>query len=465
MEQIKCPKCGEVFSVDDAHYAAILNQVRNAEFDRELKQRALSIEKDYTNQAQLAKAKADQEKTDALNAMKVQIADLQSKVENADSQRQLALAEQAQQFKDAQAKRNEEFRTYIDEQKQKSRQSVEALNQQIADLQSRLQNSDMQQQLAVQQVQMQHNKDLADKELMIQQLNGQVAQVRNEAALTLSQVKDQFALQLKDKDELIAYYKDMKTRLSTKMIGESLEQHCSNEFERMLRPVLRDVVFEKDNDASNGSKGDFIYREFADDGTEVLSIMFEMKNEADETATKHKNEDFFAKLDKDRNEKKCEYAVLVTLLEADSELYNQGIVDVSHRYEKMYVVRPQCFIPIITILRNAAKSAAEYKVKLAEAKAQHIDITNFEDKLTDFKDKFGKNVEQAKKKFDSAIDEIDKAIARLQAVKAALTGSSDYLDKANKKADDLTIRKLTWGNKTMQEAFKQQSALDKPEEE
>lgn len=281
-----------------------------------------------------------------------------------------------------------------------------------------------------------------------------------EKQLLESSLRDKFAAELRTKDEMIEYYKDMKSKLSTKMVGETLEQHCETEFNRLRATAFQGAYFEKDNDASSGSKGDYIYRELDESGNEIISIMFEMKNEGDETATKKKNEDFLRELDKDRREKKCEYAVLVTLLESDSELYNSGIVDVAHRYEKMYVVRPQFFIPIITLLRNAAMNSMQYKSELATVKAQNIDVTNFEDQLNDFRDSFGRNYRLASEKFKTAVDSIDKSIAQLQKTKENLLRSEDNLRIANNKADDLTVKKLTRGNPTMAAKFAETKSGD-----
>jgi hypothetical protein len=277
-----------------------------------------------------------------------------------------------------------------------------------------------------------------------------------EQRLLESSLKDKYETELKSKDEMIAYYKDLKAKLSTKMVGESLEQHCENEFNKLRSSAFPNAYFEKDNDARSGSKGDYIYREVDANGTEIISIMFEMKNEADGTATKHRNEDFLKELDKDRNEKGCEYAVLVSLLESDSDLYNSGIVDVAHRYDKMYVVRPQFFIPIITLLRNAALNSMKYKSELALVKAQNIDVTNFEDQLNDFRDSFGRNYRLASDKFKTAIDSIDKSIVQLQKTKDSLLSSENNLRIANNKADELTVKKLIRGNETMTAKFQEQ---------
>lgn len=294
---------------------------------------------------------------------------------------------------------------------------------------------------------------MTEQEKEIIRLQGEVKNIESESTLALKAKEEFFAIQLRNKDDQIAYYKDLKTKMSTKMVGETLEQHCQIEFNRLRPTAFKNAYFEKDNDAKTGSKGDFIYRECDENGVEIISIMFEMKNENDTTATKHKNEHFFAELDKDRKEKGCEYAVLVSLLEADNELYNGGITDVSYQYDKMYVVRPQCFIPIITLLRNAAFNAAQYKAELAIVKNQNIDVTNFESELLDFQEKFGNNYRLASEKFGKAIEEIDKTIDHLQKVKEGLIGSERNLRLANDKAQDLSIKKLTRNNPTMAQKF------------
>lgn len=296
-------------------------------------------------------------------------------------------------------------------------------------------------------------ESIKDKEDVIAQLKLNVQMEKQQAVNSANSIKEQYEYQLKMAKEQLDYYKEMKIRMSTKMIGESLEIHCSTQFNQMMRPVMPNAYFEKDNDASGGSKGDFIFRDFADDGTEYVSIMFEMKNEADETASKHKNEDFFKKLDADRKSKRCEFAVLVSLLEPDNELYNGGIVDVSYKYDKMYVIRPQFFLPIISLLVQTSKKSLEYKQQLAIAQSQSVDVSNFENQLNDFRDKFGKNYRLASEKFKTAIDEIDKSILHLQKIKDALIGSENNLRLANDKAESLTIKKLTRNNPTMKQKF------------
>ena len=377
MQEIRCPHCGEVFQVDEAGYAAIAQQVRDAEFNREVARREQAA-------VQLALAQAELEKQQA---------------------RQQA----------------ESWRQELAMEKERSKSALQAA--------------------------------LAEQALKIQALTGELRHEKDERVNQEHMLREQHKLELAMKDEQIAQYKDFKARQSTKMVGESLEQHCLSEFNKLRMTAFPNAYFEKDNDARTGSKGDFIYREETEDGIEFLSIMFEMKNEMDTTAVKHRNEDFFRELDRDRREKRCEYAVLVSLLEADSELYNTGIVDVSYRYEKMYVIRPQFFIPMITLLRNAALHAVQARRELAMIREQNIDITNFENEVNEFKEKFSYNYQQASKRFQEAIEEIDKSIDHLEKIKKALTASDRQLRLANDKAEDLSIKKLTRGNPTMQRKF------------
>ncbi len=350
--------------------------------------------------------------------------------------------------------KQEEIDKRVDAQEKLIKQKYEAdLQKDIATLKQQLMNKDLEAQLKVKEA-LENEKKKADsiiKENL--ELKNKVEQAKNEKELSLGQLKEQYESKLRDKQEQIDYYKDLKTKMSTKLVGESLEQHCEIQFNQLRMTAFKNAYFEKDNDASSGSKGDYIYRECDEDGNELISIMFEMKNENDTTATKHKNEHFFKELDKDRNEKNCEYAVLVSLLEADNELYNAGIVDVSYVYDKMYVVRPQCFIPIITLLRNAAMKSADVKKELAVIKNQNLDVTNFEDKLLDFQDKFSNNYRLANEKFDKAIEEIDKTIDHLIKVKEGLLGADRNLRLANDKLQDLSIKKLTKDNPTMIQAF------------
>ncbi len=399
MSELKCPHCGTVFTVDDTELASIISQVRQSEFDREINER-------------LAEVKEHMSKEHAL--------------------------ELTAQANDVRLKTKEEYEDQINELKDKLSEN----ENRIRDLKSRLDGSTDRQRIAVLEA--------------TQKIEDEKHKLEN----SLQQEREKNRLELKAKDDLIGYYKDLKARMSTKMVGESLERHCEDEFNRIRMTAFPNAYFEKDNDAVSGSKGDFIFREADDNGVEIISIMFEMKNEMDETATKHKNEDFFKELDKDRTEKKCEYAVLVSLLEADSELYNAGIVDVSYRYDKMYVVRPQCFIPIITLLRNAAMNALAYKRELAEVRNQDIDISNFEDSLMKFKNDFSRNYDLAHSHFDKAIDEIDKTIQHLEKVKAELLGSDKQLRIATGKVEDVTVKKLTRDNPTMRAKFDELRGAD-----
>ena len=390
MQEIKCPKCGEVFKVDESGYAAIVKQVRDGEFNAEIEKRERAFENEKQTAIELAinktAAKSGQE-----------LAEKSTEIERLKGELQLSRA-----------------------------------------------NSD----LAVKNAVM-------EKDALIMELKGQIARRDSEQAVKEQALVAQYENALKFKDEEIERYKDFKARQSTKMVGESLEQHCEMEFNKLRATGFQNAYFEKDNDARSGSKGDFIFREFSSDGVEFISIMFEMKNQNETTATKHKNEDFFKELDKDRKEKNCEYAVLVSLLEEDSELYNSGIVDVSYRYEKMYVIRPQFFIPLITLLRNAALNSLQYKKELAVIKNQNLDITHFEEDMNEFKEKFGRNFRLASEKFQKAIEEIDKTIDHLQKTKEALLSSENNLRLANNKAEELSIKRLTKNNPTMQQKFEE----------
>lgn len=417
MQEIKCPKCGEVFQVDESGYAAIARQVRDDEFRKEIAQRERTFMSEKSMAVDLAVAQARGEK-------EKEIAQLKARLQNEDAQRQAALRE-------AEAQRQLEL----------ARKDAE-----ITQLQSRLKQSETDARLAVQNA-------VQSRDAQLVQLRGEMDREKLAAQLNLKSKEEQHKLEISQKDEQIAYYRDFKARQSTKMVGESLEQHCMTEFNRIRALAFQNATFEKDNDARTGSKGDFIYRDRTDEGMEFISIMFEMKNEMDTTATKHKNEDFFKELDKDRREKGCEYAVLVSLLESDSELYNGGIVDVSHRYPKMYVIRPQFFIPMITLLRNAALDSLQYRTELELVRRQNIDITHFEDEMNDFKAKFSKNYELSSRRFKEAIDEIDKTIVHLQKTKDALLSSVNNLRLANNKAMDLSIKRLTRNSPTMQEKF------------
>lgn len=394
MHELKCPNCGKIFTIDESGYSEILKQVHNNEFQHEIEQytNQLALQKD--NELKLLLAKSEQEKMLAISELQQQL----DSVKN-----QIAIAEQ---------------------------------NKKLAIIETENKNRNI----------------LAEKEQEITALGHKIIMQLNEAQNKEQALKQEYEILLKHKDEQIAEYKDFKSKLSTKMIGESLEQHCLNLFNALRATAFRDSYFEKDNDAKDGSKGDFIFRDYVD-GVETISIMFEMKNEADTTASKHKNEDFFKELDKDRNTKKCEYAVLVSTLESDSELYNAGIVDVSHRYQKMYVVRPQCFIPIITLLRNAALNTVDYKKQIAEYNKSNIDVSLFEQEMADFKEKFGRNYSLASAKFQKAISEIDTTIKHLQNTKDALLASENNLRLANEKAENLTVKRLTKNSPSVAKMF------------
>ncbi len=433
MNQIKCPKCGEVFQVDESGYAAIARQVRDQQFQKEIRQREQQFEREKESALQLKEAKTREEFQTLLQQQAEEIAGLKTRLEEASIHQKLAL-ESALREKD---------------------RELEQQQQKILKLEGRLESSEKDQKLAVGEAVRQKEQEISQKQESIVRLQAQVDQAAQQQKLMEEELKKRYHQQLKDKDELIAYYKDFKARQSTKMIGESLEQHCETEFNRLRATGFQHAYFEKDNDARTGSKGDYIFRETDDSGTEFISIMFEMKNEMDSTATKKKNEDFLKELDKDRREKNCEYAVLVSLLEPDSELYNSGIVDFSHRYPKMYVIRPQFFIPMITLLRNAAMNSLGYRRELEQVRNQNIDISNFERDMNEFKDKFSRNFRLASDRFHKAIDEIDKTIDHLNKTKEALLSSENNLRLANNKAEDLTIKRLTKNNPTMKAKFEQ----------
>ena len=439
MNEIKCPHCGEMFTIDEAGFAAILKQVRDAEFDKEVRRHEQLMASEKQQAVQLAVAEALAKAQCDAAQKEARIAELEARLQaeqrERESQQRLAHAERERALADAAA----------------------AKDVRIVELEQRVEAQgrafEAEKKLAVEQARsaLERERDA---------LAAQVALKDAEKSRCESALKEQLAIELKAKDDIIAYkdgeierYKDMKARLSTKMVGESLEQHCETEFNKIRAAAFPRAYFEKDNDASEGSKGDFIFRECDEEGNEIVSIMFEMKNESDDSSHRHKNEDFFKKLDADRRKKGCEYAVLVTLLEPESELYNQGIVDVSYRFEKMYAIRPQFFLPMISILRNAALNSMAYKAELAVVRNQNIDITKFEEQMETFKSGFARNYDLASRKFQTAIDEIDKTILHLQKTKDALVSSENNLRLANNKAQDLTIKRLTRNNPTMKAAF------------
>ena len=458
MQDIICPHCGKAFKIDESGYADILKQIRDGEFEKQLHERLELAEQDKHNAVELAQAKLAGELQKEAAAKDAQIQELRAKLDAGEVARQLAVAEAlkaVEKERDAlatalgQASQDKQVAADLAEAKLVAElQRVSSTkDSQIQELKAKLDAAGVAQKLAV-------NEAVGAVEKERDELKSGVERAELEKQLAEKSLKDKYETQLKDREEQIERLRDLKARLSTKMVGETLEQHCETEFNRIRATAFPKAYFEKDNDAKGGSKGDFIFRDSDDAGTEIVSVMFEMKNESDATATKKKNEDFLKELDKDRNEKGCEYAVLVSLLEPDSELYNGGIVDVSHLYPKMYVVRPQFFLPIITLLRNAAMNSLKYKSELALVKAQNIDITSFEADLDAFKTAFGKNYDLASRRFQTAIEEIDKSIDHLQKTKDALLGADRNLRLANDKAQDVTIKKLTRGNPTMAAKFK-----------
>ena len=432
MKELRCPKCGSVFTVDEADYASIVSQVKNAEFDAEIARRMKELDSRHKAEQELASTKAEQ--------------DFQQKM----TRKELELG-----AKDAEIVRLRAQLAGIEAQKESEKSlALAEKDKMIARLSSTIEQHDSKLQVAVMEERYKSQRSLQEKESEIAKLVSEAELEKSRAQVHEAELIKRHENELRTKQELVDYYKDLKTRMSTKMVGETLEIHCSTLFNQMLRPMMPFAYFEKDNDAADGTKGDFIFRD-SEDGIEYISIMFEMKNEMDTTATKHKNEDFFKKLDDDRRKKGCEFAVLVSLLEPESELYNGGIVDVSYRYPKMYVVRPQFFIPIITLLVQTSKKSLEYRKKLMLAQSKEVDVTNFENKLNDFKTKFGRHYELASKKFEDAVKQIDDTIAKLLKVKENLLGSENNLRLATQDTEDLTIRKLTYKNPTMKQKFEE----------
>lgn len=497
MYEIICPHCHKAFKVDEAGYAEILKQVRDKDFDEQLHERLELVEREQQKALELEKTKAASELQKAESVKDAQIQDLKSKLDATGSVKDLAVSEALRPIE----KQRDDLAAELEQAKLERQQALELAeakstselqkaaaekDAQITELRNKLESAESAkkhemaeavnvaererdelknnlekiklekesaEKLAAAKLTAELQRVAAERDAKITGLNNDLAKTKIEKELEAKSLKDRFKVQLKDREDEIERLKDLKAKLSTKMVGETLEQHCQNQF-NMLRPTaFPNAYFEKDNDARTGSKGDFIFRDKDDMGTEIVSIMFEMKNENDTTASKHKNEDFFKELDKDRREKDCEYAILVSLLEPDSDLYNTGIVDVSYRYPKMYVVRPQFFIQIITLIRNASKDALQYKTELAQVRAQNIDITDFEDQLDQFKNAFGRNYDLASRRFKGAIDEIDKSIDHLNKIKENLLSSENNLRLANDKAQDVTIRKLTRKNETMKAKF------------
>ena len=441
MKELKCPKCGSVFSVDEADYASILSQVKNHEFEAEIKRRMAEMDSIHRAEQQVANAKAEQNLQNLLSRKALELNAKDAEMAKLKSEKEAEIARLKNQLENITAQKEAEKNIAL----ANKQQDIERLNATIRQNEANLQIALLNKQREAQEI-------IQRKESQIQQLKSDAELEKSQAQIRESELIKRHQHELQAKQELVEYYKDLKTRMSTKMVGETLEIHCSTLFNQMLRPVMPNAYFEKDNDATDGTKGDFIFRD-TEDGTEYVSIMFEMKNEMDTTATKHKNEDFFRKLDEDRRKKNCEFAVLVSLLEPDSELYNGGIVDVSYRYPKMYVIRPQFFIPLITLLVQTSKKSLEYKRQLILAQSKEVDVTNFENKLMDFKSKFGRHYELASKKFEDAIKQIDDTIAKLLKVKENLLGSENNLRLANQDTEELTIRKLTYKNPTMKAKF------------
>lgn len=423
MNEIKCPKCGTVFQISETDYESIVKQIRDVEFEKEITSREHQFEREKESAIKLAEVTLEKKLKEELTNKEMELKELKGELKIKEEQTKSQMEKQYQE--------------------ELSRKELE-----IVELKSKIKSQETEKELAIKNA-------ITEKEKAIDQLNNKLELNKSEFLLKEKNLKEGYEEKIKSKDEQISYYKDFKAKQSTKMIGESLEQHCNNEFNK-LRPLFKNAYFEKDNDIKTGSKGDFIFKDYDEDGTEIVSIMFEMKNEADETSTKHKNEDFFKELDKDRKEKKCEYAVLVSLLEMDSDYYNSGIIDVSHKYEKMYVIRPQFFIPLITLIRGLAINSLEYKKELQVVKNQNIDISHFEENMNAFKEGFGRNYRLASEKFKKAIDEIDKTIDHLQKTKDALLSSENNLRLANNKAEELTIKKLTRNSETMAKLFEEE---------
>ncbi|MBZ6527522.1 DUF2130 domain-containing protein [Aerococcaceae bacterium DSM 111021] len=417
MNEIKCPHCGTLFTIDEAGYADILAQVRTKEFNEEIHEKLEQINAQHESNLALVEEKTKNTFDKQVSEKDKEIAELKNKTTALEKDKELEL-----------------------------QQALAAKDKELTELNARVQAIENEKKLELSEIN-------SAKEKALMELNSRISLQEKERELELNSLKEKFDTEIKMKDETIAFYKDFKAKQSTKMVGETLEQHCEIEFNRLRMTAFKNAQFGKDNDIKSGSKGDYIYREHDEYGNEIISIMFEMKNEGDETATKKKNEHFFKQLDKNRNDKKCEYAILVSMLESDNELYNNGIVDVSYEYEKMYVIRPQFFIPIITLLRNAAMNSLEYKQEVALMREQNIDITNFEEDLDTFKSAFARNYDLASRKFKTAIDEIDKTITHLQKTKDALVSSENNLRLANNKADDLTVKKLVRKNPTMKAKF------------
>ena len=452
MKELKCPNCGQVFQVDEADYASIVSQVKNAEFDAEVDRRLAELHERHKAEQELATAKTEQSFQKQLSSKELELSNKDAEISRLKSSAESELAK-VKGEKDAEIARLKSLLENIEAQKKSELTlALAEKDKTIAQLNSTIEQSDNKMQLAVMEERSKAQQAVQQKENEITQLRTSVELEKREAQIHEAALVKRHEDELRMKQEQVDYYKDLKTKMSTKMVGETLEQHCSIEFEQYIRPMMPNAYFDKDNDASDGTKGDFIFRD-SEDGTEYISIMFEMKNEMDTTATKHKNDDFLKKLDEDRKKKGCEFAVLVSLLEAENDLYNNGIVNKSHLYPKMYVIRPQFFVPFINLLVQASKKSLEYKKLLILAQSKEVDVTNFEAKMEDFKNKFGRHYELASKKFEDAVKQIDDTIAKLLKIKENLLGSENNLRLAQQDTQDLTIRKLTYKNPTMKAKF------------
>ncbi len=452
MKELICPNCHKAFTVDEADYASIVNQVKNTEFNEEVDRRIAELREQHKAEQALATAKTEQSFQHQLSKKEIEIGAKDAEIERLKSEKESELTK----LKSALSAEIEVLKTQLENiAAQKKNEMTIALaekDQQISRLNSTIEQNDSKLQLAIMEERNKAQKEVQAKDTEISQLRSAAELEKREAQLHEASLIQHHENELRMKQEQVDYYKDLKTKMSTKMVGETLEQHCSIEFDQYIRPMMPNAYFDKDNDASDGTKGDFIFRA-SEDGTEYISIMFEMKNEMDTTATKHKNEDFLKKLDDDRKKKGCEFAVLVSLLEADNELYNTGIVNKSHLYPKMYVIRPQFFVPFINLLVQTSKKSLEYKKQLILAQSKEVDVTNFESKIKDFKSKFGRHYELTSKKFNDAIKDIDATITKLQKIREELVSSENYLRLSNQDTDDLTIRKLTYKNPTMKAKF------------
>lgn len=452
MKELKCPKCGNVFKVDEADYASIVSQVKNAEFEAEVERRLDEVNKRVITEQQLAAAKTEQNFQNQISKKVMELGAKDAEIERLKTERESEVLQVKGRLNAEIERLKMMLQNIEDKKKNEMTIALAEKDREIAQLNSAIAQSDNKLQLAVMEERNRAQRSVQEKETEINQLRNAVELEKREAKIHEDALVRRHEDELRIKQEQVDYYKDLKTRMSTKMVGETLEQHCSIEFEQYIRPMMPNAYFEKDNDAADGTKGDFIFRD-SEDGTEYISIMFEMKNEMDTTVTKHKNDDFLKKLDEDRKKKGCEFAVLVSLLEADNDLYNNGIVNKSHVYPKMYVIRPQFFVPFINLLVQASKKSLEYKKQLLLAKSKEVDVTNFEAKMEDFKAKFGRHYELASKKFDDAVKQIDDTIAKLLKIKENLLGSENNLRLAQQDTEELTIRKLTYKNPTMRAKF------------